>query len=351
MKNKKGFMVFGAVATFIVMALGIGLFSLYQNYTQLQKQVYFNSANQGSENPNIQKDLAQLQKDVKNITDRQDKDAKYENDYSLNNGIIGRTLKEMAEKYFIESNSVVVNGAFRVGLRDSRIFSFDFPASVYKQFNEVNYDIAHKDSQIISFTQTSNYERIFVEVDQSFSSQTNFSVTCGESYDKDIQLAASVFKNTLETHEIDPTVYPNLDTIDFCKYVTKHKQVKSTYWNFLEAAPTLLAPKEDRSNQNMFFAYTFDTNKFFDETNSNDTVESYRKRYVLILRKESFESTYIDYHLFQVWFKLPFANHEGRNLREDKIQYARVEGILDTITQSLIDKTVVLPLCEYGCGY
>ncbi len=351
MENKKGFMVLGAVATFIVMALAIGLFNLYQNYTQLQKQVYFNSANQGAANPNIQKDLHKLQADVTNLTKNQQAMVKDTNDSSLYSGVLGITLVEMAEKYFIESNSVVVNGALRVGLRNSNIFSFDLPASVYKQFNEVNYDIAHKDSQIISFTQTSNYERISVDVDQSFSPQTNFSVTCGESYDKDIQLAASVFKNTLETHEIDPTVYPNLDTIDFCKYVTKHKQVKSTYWNFLEPAPTLLAPKENLSNQNTFFGYTFDTNKFFDEMNSNDNVESYRKRYVLILSKEFFDSTYIDYHLFQVWFKLPYPNHEGRNLREDKIQYARVEGILDTITQSLIDKTVVLPMCEYGCGY
>lgn len=353
MENKKGFMVLGAVATFIVMALSIGLFNLYQNYTQLQKQVYFNSANQGSENPNIQKDLVQLQKDVKNITNRQDKDAKYEDDYSLNNGIIGRTLKEMAEKYFIESNSVVVNGAFRMGLRDSRIFSFDFPASVYKEFNEVHYDIKNKDGQHVSFVKTQgNRERLYLDVSyQALVAQNKILTSCPETYEKDIQLAAGILKNNLEKNQINTEEYSNWDQLDFCKYITKQKKLASTYWTFLETPPTLLKPYV-KSESETWFGYTFDTNRFMDENSrEGKKVTSYRQRYFIVFSDIYKNDNYIDYRFFQVGWQPPYANHEDRDLRTDKTEYAQVEGILDTVIESLAEKTVVLPMCDYACGY
>jgi hypothetical protein len=353
MKNKKGFMVFGAVATFIVMALGIGLFTLYQNYTQLQKQVYFNSANQGSENPNIQKDLAQLQKDVKNITDRQDKDAKYENDYSLNNGIIGRTLKEMAEKYFIESNSAIVNGALRISLQDSFIFSFDIPASIYNQFNEVQYDISNKNGQHIFFDKIQgNRERLYLDVFYQALDQKDSPTACPDTYEKDIQLVAGILKKDVEKHElIIKESYPNWDKIDFCQYVTKQKKLASTYWTFIETPPTLLKPYL-KSESETWFGYTFDTNRFIDENSSEgEKVTSHRQRYLIIFSDKYKSSSYIDYRFFQVGWQPPYANHEDRDLRTDKTEYARVEGILDTVIQSLADKTVVLPMCDYACGY
>lgn len=381
MEQKKFYMLLGGAVSFFLILVCGGIFDLYQKQKALERKLYPPSVQPTrSENENgLSVRLGSLEKKFDTLTQKQDEMSVlgYRLD-NLSDYRFAQNLDALVEKYFIEENTRPVNGGVRLSAVNHQIFSFDIPASTYREYPDLSYTFLDgyarqsytKDTRYDewSLLQSNTFNNIQIK---AFSNSINLeklkkenNLACPETYEKGTQVAGSVFRDhiiSLFDSPNNPKGTYDYDKIDFCKYIITKKSVKEAMWRWFDDRPSLLSPKieETSSTTPSWMGYTFDTRSFLSENQKNDDeqdpfVYPAPRLFVSIgmySKDDPYNRSNLAFsRLIEVTWTNRFAREYDFTLEPELFQN-KINTLLDTTLQSIADTTVVLPNCEYACAY
>ena len=266
-------------------------------------------------------------------------------------------LDQLAQEQLKKQTTSVVNGALRMKLEPSRIFSLDIPASVYKDFSDLTYTF-HQDSDPQEYFQNdfsfqnSLHETLSVhtEADDGSLSQislfSDYGINCALNYSEDIQVASTIFKRYLVSTKNEDR--ERLKNMDFCKYITVHKNIRSALQDTNKN--NLLSPTFPKSSSTTinWVGYTFDMDAFLHDKYIDEIAFFFpadRLFAAVGSWKDQDGAPRIFYRLANVnWTSNPISDYDFRT--EPKEFQKRVLNQLDSTIQSIANTIIVLPYCD-----
>lgn len=266
-------------------------------------------------------------------------------------------LDDLVQERMRQQNSVLVNGALRMRAERSRVFSFDIPAGVYKDFSDLLYTFHGDNSTGYYYTDdfslyNSAHETLAVhtEADDGSLSQINLSAEygrdCAVGYSEDTQGASTIFKKYLIEEKGERK--ESLKNIDFCKYITAHKNIRAAIQD--TDKDNLLSPIFPKSSSTTvnWIGYTFDMDAFLHDTDADESdffFPADRLFAAVGSWKDQDGAPRIFYRLVNInWTPNPISDYDFRT--ETKEFQKRVLNQLDATIQSIANSMIVLPFCD-----
>lgn len=276
-------------------------------------------------------------------------------------------LNQVLSDYYLQKNSLVVGGATRVRMLGHQIFSIEIPKEIASEYSDLFYsssagDIEHNDGPHESLALRKTLESgvtpsLQVDFHSGYYSLKDVSGVlpqaelqkkwqeesgCTGNYDMQTLYAGAIFEQALN--------YSVGNDIDLCAYIVKQKDIPGVAQTWA-VEPNLLHYKISTDPGSIFWGFTLNTAKLLkDYPQAEMEWILPEKRYFLAIAHPTEhalgEAASVTYRLigFEWWSGLREPDPKDPALQEGKV-------VLDAFQNSLVNKSIMAPMCEYGCAY
>lgn len=268
-------------------------------------------------------------------------------------------LYKVASDHFADQNIVELGNSFRLSYFPDYFFSFDIPKSIIKSKEDIFFNLAQQNeksywsSDVVLYPNESN-ERYEVDMKSESTWEKDAlekQLPCGGAqYSLEYRYAAKAIQEELQNVLSEGQQNVQKIDLDICKYLDIRGEGKSTYWSFTERRPSVLKPKTD-TQQEQWYVFSLNTKVFIDKKMENDFSGKPIPRLIAVVQIGKEGNNIASYRLIRLgWvpsypLDVPFYSKE----HEEKTK--EVEAALGQFQESIVKSAVVLPVCEYGCGY
>lgn len=268
-------------------------------------------------------------------------------------------LYKVANDHFADENIVELGNSFRLSYFPDYFFSFDIPKTIIKSKKDILFNLAQQNersywsSDVVLYPNESN-ERYIVDMKSESTWEKDAlekQLPCaGGQYSEEYRYAAMAIEDELQT--LLSEGQPNVQKVDLdvCKYLDIRGEGKSTYWSFMQRKPSVLKPNVDTQPEK-WYVFSLNTKMFVDKKMEDDFSGKPIPRLIAFVQFGKEGNNSASYRLFRLGWAPSYPLDVPFYSKEHEEKTKEVEAALNQFQESVVKSAVVLPVCEYGCGY